>query len=127
MQYKKQFTAKHIVNAQRLCEIAKSLDLSKLNEEEKSNLLNIFNQFLYQFYLSANKLGHTDIVEHKIKTTEEKSINVKQYRYTYVHKEEIQKQVSNLLENDIIEPSSSPFNSPLWIIPKKANSQGEVK
>ena len=93
--------------------------MSTLNEEEKTSLLNIFNQFPYQFHLSSDKLGHTDILKHKIITTYEKSINVKQYRYPHIHKEEIQNEVSNLLDNDIIEPSSSPFNSPLWIVPKR--------
>ena len=124
---KKPFIDKDIAHARRICEIAKSLDLNTLNEEERTSLLSIFNQFPCQFHLSTDKLGHTDIVKHKIITTDEKSINVKQYRYPHIHKEEIQKQVSNLLENDIIEASSSPFNSPLWIVPKKADSQGKVK
>ena len=110
-----------------MSEIVKISDLRTLNEEEKTSLLNIFNQFPYQFHLSSDKLGYTDIVKHKIITTHEKSINVKQYCYPHIPKDEIQNQASNLLENDIIEPSSSTFNAPLWIVPKKVDSQGKVK
>lgn len=44
-----------------------------------------------------------------------------------VHKEEIDRQVSKLLKEEIIEPSTSPYNSPLWIVPKKPDSQGNKK
>jgi len=44
-----------------------------------------------------------------------------------VHKEEINKQVGALLYDSIIEPSISPYNSLLWIIPKKADSVGNKR
>jgi len=44
-----------------------------------------------------------------------------------VHKEEINKQVGTLLHDSIIEPSTSPYNFPLWIVPKKADSAGNKR
>lgn len=44
-----------------------------------------------------------------------------------MHKEEINKQVKELLDNDIIEPSMSPYNSPVWIVPKKPDSLGNKR
>ena len=45
-------------------------------------------------------------------------VYTKQYRYPPIHKAEINKQIDKqLLENDIIQPSKSPYNSLLWIVP----------
>ncbi|KAL6253806.1 hypothetical protein P5V15_015631 [Pogonomyrmex californicus] len=41
----------------------------------------------------------------------------------YYDGEEITKQVNKLLENNVIEHSNSPYNSPLWIVPKKPDCQ----
>ena len=46
------------------------------------------------------------------------------YRYPPVHKAEVRRQINKLLESGIISPSSSPYNSPLWIVPKKADQNG---
>ena len=37
--------------------------------------------------------------------------------------EEITRQVDELLKNKIIKPSQSPYNTPVWIVPKKPDSQ----
>jgi hypothetical protein len=52
-------------------------------------------------------------------------INAKQYRYPPVHREEINRQIQELLDTDVVELSSSQYNSPLWIVPKKPDSQGD--
>ena len=44
-----------------------------------------------------------------------------------MHKEEILKQTNELLENEIIKPSQSPYNTPVWIVSKKSDSQGNRK
>lgn len=54
-------------------------------------------------------------------------MHVKQYRFPEIHKKEIDKQVKKLLDQKIIQDSTSPFNSPLWIVPKKPDSNGQPK
>lgn len=54
-------------------------------------------------------------------------IHVKQYRYAFVHKKEIEDQISDLYNSGIIRDSNSAYNSKLWIVPKKADSQGNKK
>ena len=51
----------------------------------------------------------------------------RQYRFPPVHKEEITKQVDELLKNKIIKPSQLPYNTPVWIVPKKPDSKGNMK
>lgn len=36
-------------------------------------------------------------------------------------------QILKLLQDGIIRPSKSPYNSPLWIVPKKSDATGEKK
>ncbi|KAL7291072.1 hypothetical protein TKK_0015204 [Trichogramma kaykai] len=39
-------------------------------------------------------------------------------------KEEVNKQVQEMLDSDVIEKSDSPYNNPLWIVEKKPDSEG---
>lgn len=82
---------------------------------------------LFQFHLPGDKLGSTKEVQHKIETTDNVPVNSKYPRYPEVHKEEIKKQTEALLKNDSIKVSKSPYNSPVWIIPKKEDSQGNKR
>jgi len=44
-----------------------------------------------------------------------------------VHCDEISKQVDGLIKDKVISVSSSPYNSPLWIVPKKPDSKGNKR
>ncbi|XP_033318430.1 uncharacterized protein K02A2.6-like [Bombus bifarius] len=66
----------------------------------------------------GDTLEATEVLEHRIITTDNIPINTKQYRYPPIHREEINRQVQELLDTDVVEPSISPYNSPLWIVPK---------
>lgn len=103
------------------------LRLEHLNREEATHVENLINKHNDIFHLPGDKLGYTSAMRHKIRTTDDNPIHTKQYRFPTIHKGEIDKQVKSLLENDVIKPSVSPYNSPLWIVPKKADSKGNKK
>lgn len=95
-----------------------------MNSEEQTHMRQLAEENFDLFHLPGDYLGKTTAVEHEIPTTDSVLINVKQYRYPPMHKEEIDKQMKELLENDILKPSKSPYNRPLWIVPKKLDAQG---
>jgi len=49
-------------------------------------------------------------------------VNVRAYRYAPSQKNEIEKQLADMLKNGIIRPSSSPFASPVLLVRKKDGS-----
>jgi len=66
----------------------------------------------------GEKLSYNHI-KHRINTTDRIPVYTKQYKYPQVYKKEIDKQVSELLEKDVINKSFSPWSSPIRIVPKK--------
>lgn len=95
------------------------LTLKHLNEGEREHVRQIVEENHDRFFLSGDKLSYTNAAEHNITTIDDFPIHVKQYRYPPVHREEINRQIDDLLSNDIIRLSNSPYNSPLWIVLKK--------
>lgn len=108
-------------------DIRKLLRLEHLNREETNDVASLINEHNDLFRLPGDNLGHTSVIAHRITTTDEQPIHTKQYRFPPIHKEEIDKQIKELLDNDVIRPSESPYNSPLWIVPKKADSKGNKR
>ncbi|KAL7289564.1 hypothetical protein TKK_0016535 [Trichogramma kaykai] len=87
----------------------------------------IVSKFPFQFHLQLDKLSLTDSGAHRIVTTDDIPINIKQYRNPPHLRDEMRKHVQELIDNDIVEESESPYNSPLWIVPKKAGPDGVKK
>ena len=108
-------------------EILKLLRLDHLNMEEKENMMQLIKENEDRFHLAGEILEGTDSIQHRIHTTDDIPINTRQYRYLPVHKDEINQQINELLETGVIESSSSPYSSPIWIVPKKPDSTGKKR
>ncbi|KMQ92398.1 enzymatic polyprotein endonuclease reverse [Lasius niger] len=116
-----------IATSDRFKSLKSLINLTHLNDEEKNHVETILYKYKDCFFLPRDKLKSSNNASHSIPTTNNISVHVKQYRYPPIHREEINKQVNKLLENNIIKPSSSPYNAPLWIVPKKSFEDGEKR
>lgn len=71
------------------------------------------------FATSGSPLGHTDWVQHEIKTTSDQPIKQRVRRTPFHLKEEADQEVKKMLSTGVIEPSSSPWASPVVLVRKK--------
>lgn len=98
-----------------------------MNEEEKGKLFHVINKFRNIFFVEGEQLSFTNAIKHKINTKDNLPVFTKTYRYPYIHKEEVRRQITDMLNQGIIRPSNSPWSSPIWIVPKKLDASGKRK
>lgn len=98
-----------------------------LNFEERESILNLCKEYSDIFYRDGDPLTFTNKIKHKIRTTDEVPVYTKSYRYPHVHKTEVESQIKKMLHQKIIQPSESPWSSPIWIVPKKLDLSGKQK
>lgn len=108
-------------------QIVEQVRSTHLNEEERQKLLPIIKKFSNIFYTEESDLSFTNAIKHEIRTTNNIPISTKTYRYPYVHKNEVENQIQEMLDKKIIRPSHSPYSAPVWIVPKKMDASGKKK
>lgn len=101
--------------------------ISHLNQTERSVLLPILENLKQDFHIQNQKLSCTNNVECEIRTTDDIPVYQKTYPYPIAYKSEVEKQIAKLLADDIIRPSRSAWNSPVWIVAKKLDASDEKK
>jgi hypothetical protein len=114
----------------RLLNLSNQLRLAHLSSEEKTSIVAICEEHNDIFHLPGDKLTCTPTIEHAIPTPTvdpHRAINVRPYRIPEIHKEEVQKQTEQMLADGVIQHSSSPWNAPLLVVPKKNDASGMTK
>lgn len=112
----------------RLSILEKQMDLNHLNAEERQAIIEMCRDYNHLFYVGGDKLSATDAVTHQINTDPAKPpVNIRPYRLAQIHKTEIKEQVDKMISEGIVCPSASPWNSPLLVVPKKSDSEGQKK
>ena len=101
--------------------------LSHIEPSLKQPIEKLLLFYLDVFNLETDFLPCTNLAEHTITLRENKIINTKSYRPPECHKDEINRQMKDMLDKGIIEPSDSPYNSPVWVVPKKTDASGKQK
>lgn len=93
--------------------------LDKLSPTEKEKVSSLLSRYGTLFAKSTKELGKTDMVKLSIETGDAKPIRQKPYRTPYSQRPVVEKEVQDMLEADIIRPSSSPWSSPIVVVGKK--------
>ena len=90
-----------------------SLDQKK----EVSDLLKGFGDVL------SDVPGRTHLVSHTIKLVEEELVRSKPYPIPYHLREDVNKEIEDMLKSKVIEPSDSPFSTPMIVVKKPGNGK----
>lgn len=107
--------------------VCESINTDHLNDVDQNKLITILRKYKIVFYNENDNLTFTNQVKHRIDTKNDIPVYSRIYRYPEIHKDEINKQIEQMLEQGIIRESASPYNSPIWIVPKKLGASNEQK
>jgi RNase H-like domain found in reverse transcriptase/Reverse transcriptase (RNA-dependent DNA polymerase)/Integrase zinc binding domain len=107
---------------ERISILKKGLDLKHLDEKERNTFFNFCVNYEHIFHLGEH-LSCTNIIKHEIiLKPNTQPINIRQYKLPYNLKDEVNRQISEMLEQKIIKPSFSSFNFPALLVKKKTDS-----
>ncbi|GFX31590.1 retrovirus-related Pol polyprotein from transposon 412 [Trichonephila clavipes] len=98
------------------------LENAELSPEQKSSAERLFQEFEDVFSRNSNDIGHTTVTQHRIDTADHPPIKQHPRRLPFAKQEEVGTLLREMQENDIIEPSSSPWASPIVLVRKKDGS-----
>jgi hypothetical protein len=98
------------------------LNLDKIPPYAINSIKNICKEHSSIFALKDDKLSTNNFYEQKIRLEDGTPVFTKNYRIPHNQKKIINSQVQEMLQNDIVEDSVSPFNSPLLLVPKKGSA-----
>lgn len=102
--------------------ILSKINTRDLTESQINELFGIFLEYGDAFYIEGDTLQTTDVYEHSIKLKPDvDTVFIRQYRVPETQKNEIRQQVKQLLDKNIIEKSTSKFNSPLLLVKKRSD------
>jgi hypothetical protein len=110
----------------RMLRIKEIVNTEHLNFEERDSLWKVCSEFMDIFHLEGDSFPTTNIIQHEIRLKADAvPVNVRPYRLPFAHRQEIARQAEQLEKDRIIQPSNSPWNAPLIVVPKKADTQGK--
>ena len=114
----------HVEKAPLKPEIKKILDEIQypLSETERRAVEQMLIRNQHAFQCEGEPLGRTDKVKHHIETTDPTPIKQRARRFPIHQRDEGNKIVEEMLSADVIEPSSSPWSSPVVLVKKKDGS-----
>ncbi|XP_077959398.1 retrovirus-related Pol polyprotein from transposon 297 [Gasterosteus aculeatus] len=88
---------------------------AQLSAAQKSELQHLVSQFSHVF--SSNP-GRTQILQHEIHTPPGVVVRQRPYRIPEARRKAIEEEVQHMLKLEVIEPSKSPWSSPVVMVPK---------
>ena len=91
----------------------------QLDEEQREELAQLLEEYSDVF---QNKPGRTSLVEHSIRAPNAAPIRLPPYRVPQAYRDEVKKEITEMLAEGIIEPSSSEWSFPMVLVKKKDGS-----
>jgi len=104
-----------------------NIRIEHLNENDKEKIELLTKRYSGLFAEPDEKLTFTTNVIAEINTTSENPVYTSPYPYPMALKPVVDEEIRTMLENGVIRPSRSPYNSPIIVVPKKMDASGKPK
>lgn len=101
-----------------------NIERDHMSEEQENEIKKLVRKFPNLFTEPNDKLTYTTKVVGEIRTNTDTPVYTRAYPYPMSLKSEVEAQIKKMLDDGIIRPSRSPYNSPVWVVAKKPDSQG---
>ena len=95
------------------------LDRSNITEEQYCQLESLVLEYSDVFALDSSELSSTDLVTHSIDTGSHPPIRQPVRRTPFALRDTVDKLVHEMLDQDVIRPSQSPWASPIVLVKKR--------
>lgn len=79
------------------------------------------------FGLESEPITTNNFYKQQLRVKDTQPTYIKNYRIPHAHKSEIDRQVEKLIDDKIVEPSQSEYNSPILLVPKKSLPNNKEK
>lgn len=110
----------HNETSRREQEILETIKANELSRDERTLMESVIHKYSDIFYLEGDNLGFTDIIEHRIDLEPGKGpVHAQPYKIPHSYKPEVKRQIREMLDQNIIRPSISPYNAPIVVVRKK--------
>lgn len=93
-----------------------------LTEEQQQQLYKLLLGYADVFAFNDEQLGRTDKLQHTINTGDNQPIRQRARRTPIYQREQVHQLLQDMLSQDIITPSTSPWASPIVLVKKKDGS-----
>jgi predicted aspartyl protease len=112
------------VKIKTLRDLGIEFDATLLSKKDGDAICDLLYQNRDLFAQKLTDLPGTHLMQHHIDTGNSQPIRQRSYRHTPQHKQEIDKQITQMLEADIIRESDTPWQAPVILVKKKS---GELR
>ncbi|KAL7299237.1 hypothetical protein TKK_0007831 [Trichogramma kaykai] len=107
--------------------LEKLLEILRINETCDQKIISLIKEFQDVFHIKGEKLTTMHDVEHAIYTKDDVPVNAKPYRFPQPLREELERQLTDMLKSGIIEESKSSYRSNIFLVPKAPDGKGNKK
>lgn len=99
------------------------IDSGTLTYDEKAKLVEMLNEFRECFALNLNELGCAKSAKMSIRLENDRPSTYTPYRMSHSEKQTVDDMTQELLQNNIIRHSDSPYSSPILLVKKENGEQ----
>lgn len=86
-----------------------------------SKLLDLLNKYRECFAFDLQELGKTNLVEMSIRLKDNEPVVYRPYRLPFLERNKVREMIKELLDCDVIRPSTSCYASPIVLVKKKTS------